>query len=153
MNDFVTNLAQKAGIDDSTAQKGLGALLSTIQNHVPADTFTKLSAAIPDTGGILSSFQKTAKPSSDGGGLLNLAGGLLGKDASALGTLISQFSTAGFSVESAKTFIPIALNLLKDNMSPDLMKQIDTALPGVSALLSGEKTSSTNPIDALKKLF
>ena len=153
MNEFVTNLAQRAGIDDNAAQKGLGALLSTIQRNVPADTFTKLSTAIPDTGGILSSFQKVAKPSSDGGGLLDLAGGLLGKDAGALGTLISQFSKAGFTVESAKSFIPIALNLLKDKISPDLMKQIDTALPGVSNLLAGEKTVSTKPIDAFKKLF
>ena len=150
MNELITNLARKAGIDGITARKGLGALLSTIQKSVPPDVFSRLCKEIPDAGGTLSSFQNAVKPSSDGGGLLDLAGGLLGKDAGALGTLISKFSQAGFSVEGAKSFIPIALSVLKDEVSPDLVQHIDAALPGVSTLLSGEQTGQTNPI---RKLF
>jgi hypothetical protein len=153
MTDLISNIAQKANLDNSTVQKGLGALLSTIQKQVPDDTFASISKAIPETGSLLSKFQTGTTKSTEAGGLLNLAGGLLGKDAGALGTLISQFSNAGVSVDTAKAFIPIALNALKERISPETMKQIDAALPGVASLLSGEKNSGGNPLDSLKKLF
>jgi len=137
MTDLVSRIAQKAHLDNSTVQQGLGALLSTIQKQVPGDTFAKISEAIPETVGLLSTFQQRTSQSNEGGGVLNLAGGLLGKDAGALGTLISQFSSAGFSVETAKSFIPIALSALKDRISPETMQQVDAALPGVSSLLAG----------------
>jgi hypothetical protein len=152
MNEFITTLAEKAGLDNLTAEKGLGALLTAIQGNVPNDTFTKISAAIPDAGGILSSFQKIEKAPSDGASLLDLAGGILGKNTGALGGLVSQFSKAGFSVDTVKAFIPVVLTLLKDRLSPDLMKQIDSALPGVSTFMTPEK-ASLNPLEALKKLF
>jgi hypothetical protein len=152
MNDLISTIAQKSNLDNSTVQKGLGALLATIQKQVPGDTFSKISQDIPGTGGLVSTFQMASR-TEDTGGLLNLAGGLLGKDAGALGTLISQFSTAGISAETAKAFIPIALSALKDRVSPETMKYIDAALPGVTNLLAGENTSNNNTLDQLKKHF
>jgi hypothetical protein len=152
MSEFISGLAQIAGLDESTAERGLGALLSAVRINASHESFANLSQGIPDAGRILVTFQQVSRPSSDGASLLDLARGLLGKDAGALGLLISQFSQAGFSLENAKAFIPVALDYLRNNISPDAMTKIDNALPGVSALLAGENTLSRIPIDSLRKL-
>lgn len=152
MNELIQNLAKGAGVDAAMAQKGLGALLSSMKEQVPADTFSQISTAIPDSGSILSKFQSGAKASSRGGDLMSMAGGLLGGDAKGAMSLLSNFSQAGFSMESAKAFVPVAFSLLKNYLSPDLMKKIDDSVPGLSSLLGGGSGPS-NPLDSLKKLF
>ena len=152
MTDLIQNLAKSAGVDTSMAQKGLGALLSSVKDNVPSDTFSKISSAVPESGNLLSMFQNAAKSSGSGGGMMEAAGNLLGGDAKGVTSLLSNFTKAGFTMESAKAFIPVAIGLLQKHLSPDLMKKIDESIPGVSGLLGGSGGSS-NPLDSLKKMF
>ena len=152
MSEFTSGLARFAGMDESTVEEGLGALLSAIRIHYSPGNFANISQGIPGADEILSAFQKRSRPTSDGASLHEFGGGLLGKDAGAFGLLISQFSIAGFTLENAKAFIPVALDYFKENLSPETMVHIDNALPGVSALLRGEFTVSRIPVRSLKKL-
>jgi len=152
MSDFISTLASKAGINADMAEKGVGALLATLQKNVPAESFSKVSAAIPNATNLLSAFQSSS--SVDSGGvstLTNLAGGLLGGKAEAASSVISQFSKAGFSLDSAKAFIPVVLNLLKDKLSPEIMKQIEGGVPGLSSVLGGGDTGGI--LGNIKKMF
>ena len=153
MADFISDLAAKAGIDASTAQKGVGALLSTLQQHVPSDLYTKVSGAIPNAANLLSTFQSApAAPKGTGlGDLASLAGSLLGGKSEAASTLISQFSKAGFSMDTAKTFLPLVFTFLKDKLSPDTMKQVENAIPGLSNLLGGVDAGGL--LGKVKKFF
>ncbi len=154
MSDFISTLASKAGLDTGTAEKGLGALLSTLQQHIPGDAFSQVSSAIPNAGGILSTFQKAAAPAQDSplGGLMGMAGTLFGSSSPAASTLMTQFSKAGFSMDTVKTFLPVALQLLKDKLSPETMKLVEGAVPGISSLL-GNTDIASGVLGKLKNMF
>ena len=155
MADFVSDLATKAGIDAGMARKGVGALLSTLQKYVPADAYSKVASVIPNAGGIVSAFQSAIPPAQGAGlDLSSLAGSLLEGRSEALSTLVSQFSKAGFSLESAESFLPVALGFLKDKVPPDAMNQIEGALPGLSNLLGRlEGSDAAGLLGNIKKMF
>lgn len=136
MPDFISELANKAGIDNGLAQKGMGALLSALQKNVPADTFSKISSAIPGAGGLLSAFQTAggSTQQSSTPGLGGLATILIGGQSEAVTHLLSGFSKAGFTQDTVKAFIPAALNFLKSSVPPETMKQIENSLPGLNNL-------------------
>lgn len=154
MADLISEIAAKAGIDAGMAQKGVGALLSTLQKHVPPDAYAKVASAVPNAGSILSSFQSAPSATQGlGGGLAGLAGmagGLLGGKSEAATMLVSQFSKAGFSLDAVKSFLPVAFGLIKDKLPPDTLKQIEGAIPGLSSLAGGE---GGGIMDKIKKLF
>jgi uncharacterized protein (DUF2267 family) len=64
---------------------------------------------------------------------------------------MSQLSKAGFSVDTAKAFLPVVLNFMKDKLSPETMKAVEAALPGVSNLIGGVDTGGL--FSKVKKLF
>ena len=136
MADFISDLAAKAGIDGTTAQKGVGAVLSTLQKYVPAEVYSKVSSAIPNAGNLLSTFQSAARSAETSAvsDLSGLAGKLIGGKGEQMTALLSQFSTAGFSLETAKRFLPPLLSYLSQKVSPDTVKQIEQAVPGISQL-------------------
>lgn len=150
MSDFLSTLASQAGIDTGMAQKGVGALLATLQQHVPAEAFSKVSAAIPNASGILSGFQSgsTATKDSGLGGIAGIAGKMLGGDAAVASTLVSQFSKAGFSADAMKAFLPVVLGLLKDKLPPEVMKLVGSVAPG-----AGDASAGPDILGSLKKLF
>ncbi|MDH4068900.1 MAG: DUF2780 domain-containing protein [Ignavibacteria bacterium] len=150
MTDLIQNLAKSAGIDNSKAEMGLGALLSSVKENVPTDTFSQISSSIPGVGDLLSKFAGGSKSTGDSGGLMGMAGSLLGGDSKGMTSLISNFSKAGFTMDTAKVFIPVAINLLKDKLSPELMSKVSELVP--SGLLSGG-TGKASPVDQIKKLF
>ena len=153
MADLLSDLAAKAGIDAGMAQKGVGAVLATLQKQIPADVYSKVAAVIPNAGNILSTFQSAPAPAQGGGlsGLAGLAGGLLGGKSEAASMMISQFSKAGFSMDTAKAFLPVLLGFLQTKLSPETMKQIEGAIPGLTNLLGGADAGGM--FGKIKKLF
>ncbi|MDH3252601.1 MAG: DUF2780 domain-containing protein [Ignavibacteria bacterium] len=154
MADFISTLASQAGIDTNLAEKGVGALLSTLQKHTPGNVYSEVAGAIPNAGGLLSVFDKAAGSSqaTDAGGLAGMVGGILGGGKSdALTMLVGQFSKAGFSMDSAKAFLPVVFGFLKNKVSADAMKGVEQNIPGLGDLLGGGEGSSF--LGKISKLF
>ncbi|RPH31212.1 DUF2267 domain-containing protein, partial [bacterium] len=97
MNDFVSTLASKAGIDPGNVQSGMGAVLSTLQKFVPTETFSRVTSAIPDSGSMLAQFQSSAASATSGtaSAISGLAASLLGDSSEIINTLMSRLSQAG----------------------------------------------------------
>jgi hypothetical protein len=152
MAGLISELVQKAGIDAGTAEKGVGALLSTLQKYVPKESYSAISSAIPNAGKFLSAFQTTAsEQGSKLSGLAELAGSLLGSKTEQVSKLISDFSAAGLSLESAKEFLPVVLNYIKEHGSADTVKSIEQHIPGLVNLVKGADAGDF--LGKLKKLF
>ncbi len=137
MSELISQIANAAGMDNETTQNGLGALLATVKEYVPEDTFSGLANAIPGAGSILSNFQSL--PDGDSGGgidLMGMAAGLLGGQSEQLSTLISMFSKGGFSIDMIKDFLPVVFNYFQNNQS-GVIEKIEEAIPGLSDLLGG----------------
>ena len=129
MADTVTDLADKTGISPDQAQKGLGAVLGVLQNKLPADTFSQVSAAIPGSDGMMAAAESGQGSSS--GGVLGAVTAMVGKLFGGSGTeLVSKLSGLGFSAEQVTSFLPNVLEFLKARLPEGLMSKVSGLLPG-----------------------
>jgi hypothetical protein len=76
MADIIEDLAGKAGISADLAKKGLGALLTFVKEKVPAESFSKLTRAIPGADNAMAAAEQSSEAS---GGVLSAVSGLAGK--------------------------------------------------------------------------
>jgi hypothetical protein len=138
MNEFVSTLASKAGIDPGNVQSGMGAVLSTLQKFVPTETFSRFASAIPDSGSMLREFQATATTTISGtaSAITGLASALLGGSSEVVSTLMTRLSQAGLSMEMIKRFLPAAAAVLRDRIPADVLRQVDQSIPGFTSALS-----------------
>ncbi len=145
MNDFLSMIAGKAGLDESTAEKGVGALLSSLKDNVPADTFSGVKDLIPDAGNVMNKFQNLPQTEDNSGGLsglMGMASGLLGGKSEQIGNMVSLFSKAGFSLDMVKQFLPAVFDYIKTNGSESLVQNITKAIPELSSFLGDSDDGS-----------
>ncbi len=138
MNEFLSAIAGKAGLDESVTEKGVGALLSSLKENVPGDTFSGVKELVPNASEIMSKFQNLPQTEEGSGGLsglMGMASGLLGDKSEQLGSMISMFSKAGFSLDMVKQFLPVVFDYFKTNGSSQLVESISSAVPGLSSYL------------------
>jgi len=150
MSDFISTLASKSGLDNAMAEKGVGALLSSLKGNLSSDVFSKLSSAIPDGGNILQKFSASTQAADSGAAstLAGLAGGLFKGGSSNALSLVEQFTKAGFSMESIGKFVPVVLSMLQSKLGPDIMKTVEKQIPSLSGL-----ATDGDIVSNLKKLF
>src|SRR5512140_1480464 len=127
MNDFVSTLASKAGLDPGSVQSGMGAVLSTLHKFVPTETFSRFASAIPDSGSMLTEFQSSATSAVPGtaGAISGIASALFGGSWEMASTPVSRLSQAGLSMEMIKRFLPAAANVIRDRIPADVLQQVD----------------------------
>src|SRR5262249_62216364 len=76
MADSTSEMASKCGISPEQAQKGLGAVLAFLKKSVPAETYAKISAAVPGSEEMTAAAESGQESS---GGILGAIGDLAGK--------------------------------------------------------------------------
>ncbi len=121
MADIASELASKCGISVESAQKGLGVVLGLLKTKLPADSYAKLSAAVPNADSMVA-----AAPDSGGvlGAVKGAVGKILGGDA-----LISKIGQLGLSADQIHKFIPQVLAFLRGKLPENVMRQVTEALP------------------------
>jgi hypothetical protein len=128
MADIASELASKTGINVESAQKGLGVVLGLLKSKLPAESFSKVSAAIPGADDMMAD-------AADAGG--QATGGVLGAVKGAVGklfgggtdALVSKFGQLGMSADQIQGFIPKVLEFLRGKVPENVMKQISGLLP------------------------
>jgi hypothetical protein len=138
MSDLVNELTARTGISSDLVQKGLGALLTVLKKELGEDTFAKVQSSVPDAARLQSNFESSPPPAESQGGLLgavsDLAGKILGGKAGEGAELMGSLSKLGFRPEQIEAFLPRALELIKNYLSPELVQKILTALPALAKL-------------------
>lgn len=126
MQDLIARIVAKTGLAPDQAEKGLGIMLSLIksQGHQArmAEFFAKLpgAEALADLHG------------GGGGGLLaKLGGGAMGGPLMA----VAKLSAAGISMDHIKILGAEMLDHAKAKAGDDLVRQVASAIPGVSGYL------------------
>ena len=137
MADFVTTLASRAGIDTGSAMNGLGALLATLQQYVPVETFERIRQSVPDAGAVLERFQSTAAGSaaSARSALAGMVSRLAGNASGAITTMMTQLAKGGLSLAMIRRFLPAAASMLRDVVPPGVVAEIERSIPGISSAL------------------
>ena len=128
MADIASELANQCGISVESAQKGLGVVLGLLKSKLPADSFSKVSAAIPGADGMMAKLADTGEQTS--GGVLSAVKGAVGKIfGGGTDALVSKFGQLGMSADQIQAFIPKVLETLKGKLPENVMSQISGLLP------------------------
>jgi len=127
MADIASELAGKCGISTEQAQKGLGVVLGLLKSKLPADSFAKVSAAIPGADNLMA---KVADTGQEAGGVLGAVKGAFGKlFGGGTEALLSKFGQLGLSADQIQAFLPRVLEFLKGRVPDNVMSQISGFLP------------------------
>jgi len=128
MADIITDLASRSGISPDLAQKGLGAVLAFFQSKLPADTFSKVRAAVPGADGMMAAAETGQEAS---GGIVRAVTGAVGKlfGGGGAAEMVSKLTEHGFSAEQLQAFLPSVLDFLKSRLPGDVMKQVSALIP------------------------
>jgi len=142
MNELISQIASKAGMDESTTEKGIGALLATVKQHAPEGVFSSIADVVPNSDSILSKFQSIPDNAENGigSGLMGMASNLLGGNSEQITTMISMFSKGGFSLDMVKQFLPAVFGYFQNNGSTDVVEKIGQVIPGLSELMSASES-------------
>ena len=142
MSDLVNQLTAHTGLSPELVQKGLGALLSFLKKELGEENFAKLETSIPGARRSrpnTSRHRKAGKAPPHQGGLFEmvagLAGKLLGGKAGEGVDLLSTLSKLGFKPEQIESFLPKAIELIKNHLSPELIQKLVAAMPVLEKLL------------------
>jgi hypothetical protein len=130
VSDFISELASKSGVNLDMARKGLGALLAFFKEKLPADTFAKVTTAVPGAEGLMAEAAAAPEAHAEGGVLHTLtewAGKLFGGGGAA--AAMAKLTSLGLSADQVKSFVPKVLAFLQGKLPPDAMKQISGLLP------------------------
>jgi hypothetical protein len=142
MSDLANTVANQTGISSELAQKGLGALLSFLKEHLGDETFGKVESAIPGVEQMISNF--TSSPEASKGGLFEtvsaIAGKLFGGKAEEGAKLLASLTKLGFQPEQIQAFLHKALELIKSYLPPELLEQVMAKLPGLAKQPGSETT-------------
>jgi hypothetical protein len=129
MSDIASELASKCGISAESAQKGLGVVLGLFKSKLPAESFSKISAAVPGADSMMAAVAETGGQAS--GGVVGAVKGAIGKifGGGSADALISKFGELGMSADQIQAFIPKVLEFLKGKLPENVMSQVSGLLP------------------------
>jgi hypothetical protein len=131
MSETIGELASKSGLSIDEAKKGLGALLGAMKGILPAESFSKVQAAVPDAGQMMAGAEQSGHEPSGGvlGALSSTVGKLFGGGDS---TAAAKLTQMGFSAEQLQQFLPNALEFLKARLPADVMERISSLIPAAA---------------------
>jgi hypothetical protein len=137
MADLISTLANKSGISIEQAKKGMGTLLAFFKANLPAETFSKVTSAVPGAEGMMAAAPE-AQESAGGilGTVKDMAGKILGGSVGGAGAVLSKLTQFGFSAEQLQKFVPNVLAFLKSKLPGDVMKQVSALVPTGEAAAS-----------------
>jgi len=128
MSDIVSELAARSGLSPEQAQKGLGSVLSYVKDWLPAEAFSQVKDAVPESDQMMAAVAQTEEHS---GGLIESIKGMASKLFGGGGpaALIGKLSNLGISPEQAQSFLPQVMEFLKDRLPESVTKQVSALLP------------------------
>jgi len=134
MADIVTELANKCGISTDMAQKGLGVVLGLLKSKLPAESFNKVSAAVPGADNMMAAAVGAQEEASSGvvGAVTGAIGKLFG-GGDGIGAVVSKLSQFGMTPEQIEKFVPKVLEFLKGKLPDNILGQVGNLLPTTQA--------------------
>jgi hypothetical protein len=134
MLTFVDTLAQRCGMRPERARKGLEALLLTLRDRLPEESYDAILTRLPETKEMPTLTADRLRDQLDfwGSTLTDLSPHATAPAGVPLTALLTHLSRAGISLYEAKRFLPIALQMMQRQLPPDLMRSIERGVPGLA---------------------
>jgi hypothetical protein len=132
MQELIASLVSQLGVTPSQAQGGASAIFKAAQERLGHGEFERLLGGLPGVKDLLA---HGPSPSSSGGGLSGVLGGLASLAAKAGGgdmaqamQLLNTFNSLGLNKDMAMKFLPVVLQFVEAKGGKELVTQLRTAL-------------------------
>jgi hypothetical protein len=126
MADFLSELASGAGLEDSEAHSGLGAVLALLKRRLNPEAYAHVKNAIPDSEQMRSAFEDRSGSFMDT--VKGMAGKLFGQQDAT--EAHDHLAKAGLSLDSLQSFLPCLHDMLAGKIPPQVLAQIKQHIPG-----------------------
>ncbi len=130
MMELIQQLTAGTGVSEQQAEGGAGLLLDLLKKQLTTDDFAQVAEAVPGAENLID-----AAPSSEGGGLGGLLGGVVssmggGSELGNLASLASGFSKLDLDTGMIGKFIPILLSFLQSKGGDGVASIVGKVLQG-----------------------
>lgn len=133
MDELIKQLTAQIGVDQSTANKAVGTVLSLLKKEGGDDLFGKIAAAIP--GAQAAADSAPSPTDTAGGGLLGSVMGMLGGSAGKGLALAAALKALGIQEDKMGSFAAIVIDFIKQKAGPDVVNQLIAKLPMLKSIL------------------
>ena len=135
MQELITNIASKMGIDEALAEKAVSIVLSLVQSQGQDGPVGELFDKIPGADALATAGTSAIENGDGGGGLMGMLGGMLGGGAGDVMAAVAQLKSDGLETGQIKELGGEVLNYAKEKGGDDLVDQITSNIPGLSKFL------------------
>jgi len=135
MQDLITNIATKMGIDEALAQKGISVVLSLVQSQGDDGLVKQLFDKIPGASDLAGLGSSAIETGGDNGGLMGKLGGMLGGSTGEIMTAVSHLKSEGLQTSQIKELGGEVLDYAKGKGGNDLVDEITSSIPGLAKFL------------------
>jgi hypothetical protein len=136
MPDILSTLATQTGIDVTTLEKLLGAILAFFRSQLKPETYDKLASVIPQADELVKAQKE--RPGGLGGVATELASKFLDGSGQAGADFMANLVKSGVSVELAASFLPKLLHFLSAHLPPEVMAQLKKSIPALPGIDPGK---------------
>ncbi len=127
MEELITRVTGRTGLDAATAQTAIGHILAFLQKEGPATEVSQLMATMPGSEALVA--EANAEGGGGGGGLMGMLGGMMGGGVMALG---QKLMAAGVPMNQMQ---PLGQELFaygREKAGEDVMGPIVGSIPGLN---------------------
>ncbi|PCH81214.1 MAG: hypothetical protein COB90_05385 [Hyphomicrobiales bacterium] len=129
MDELISQIAERVGIDESLARTGVKIILGFLNKEGSGDVMSKLLEALPgakeliDDGG------------SSGGGLLGGLGGMLGGGMGGAMAALGELNNAGLDMDQSKQVASELISVAKEKVGESEIDELVGSIPGLGQFL------------------
>ncbi len=135
MQELVTNIAGKMGIDEALAEKAVSIVLSLVQSQGEDGLVGQLFDKIPGADTLATAGTSAIENGDGGGGLMGMLGGMLGGGAGDIMAAVAQLKSDGLDTSQIKELGGEVLGYAREKGGEDLVEQITSSIPGLDKFI------------------
>lgn len=128
MEELISRIVAKAGVDEGVAKDGLGIILGFLEKEAPAEKMQQVLDALPGAAELI------AGRASSGGGLLGGLGNMMGGSMGAMAAL-GELNKAGLGMSEIQGLVKELVSYAKEKAGDDVVDDVIQNIPGLSQIV------------------
>ncbi len=128
MQELISRIVASAGVDEKTAEDGLGIILGFLEKEAPAEKMQVVLDALPGAADLISA------RAGGGGGLLGGLGNMMGGTMGAMAAL-NELNKAGLGMGEIQGLVKELVSYAKEKAGDDVVDEVIAKIPGLSQIV------------------
>jgi hypothetical protein len=136
MDEFIQMAVDKLGVNEDTARKATGGLLSFLQKHADSGVMQELFSKIPGAKELVQQApqQGGENKGGEGGGMLGRAMGAVSEKLGGTAGLMGVLKQSGLGTDKIGSFVNMFIQFVRDKAGSDVADKLLSSVPQLQKL-------------------